>query len=266
MSALETETTAAGPVLVRQDGAEARITLNRPKQRNALSLEVMQEVTAAVRRIGTDAAVRVIVIEGAGPGFCSGHDLGEMVGRDVAYYQHVFDVCTEMMEAIHRVPQPVIARVHGIATAAGCQLVASCDLAVAAEEARFGTPGVKIGLFCSTPMVPLSRAVGRKRALEMLLTGTPIDAATALEWGLVNRVVPADALDDTVAELVDAIARSSSLTVAIGKEAFYKQVELDEPRAYDLTKTVMAMNMLAADAQEGICAFLEKREPTWTGR
>jgi enoyl-CoA hydratase/carnithine racemase len=264
MSALET--TAAAPVLVRQDGAEARITLNRPKQRNALSLEVMEEVTSAVERIARDASVRAIVIEGAGPAFCAGHDLNEMVGRDIAFYQHVFDVCTEMMEALHRAPQPVIARVHGIATAAGCQLVAACDLAVAVEEARFGTPGVKIGLFCSTPMVPLSRAVGRKRALEMLLTGTPIDAETALEWGLVNRVVPADALDDAVAGLVDAVARSSSLTVAIGKEAFYKQIELDEPRAYDLTKTVMAMNMLAADAQEGICAFLEKRDPTWTGR
>jgi enoyl-CoA hydratase/carnithine racemase len=160
----------------------------------------------------------------------------------------------------------VIARVHGIATAAGCQLVAACDLAVAAEEARFATPGVRIGLFCSTPMVPLSRAVGRKRALEMLLTGTPIDAATALDWGLVNRVVPADVLDETVDGLVASIAGSSSLTVGIGKEAFYAQIDLDEPRAYDLTKTVMSMNMLAADAQEGICAFLEKRDPTWTGR
>jgi enoyl-CoA hydratase/carnithine racemase len=267
MSVLETtDTASAGPVLVRQDGPAARITLNRPAQRNALSLELMGEVTATLDRLGRDAAVRAIVIEGAGPGFCAGHDLGEMVGRDLAFYQHVFDVCTEMMEAIHRVPQPVIARVHGIATAAGCQLVAACDLAVAAEEARFATPGVKIGLFCSTPMVPLSRAIGRKRALEMLLTGTPIDAPTALDWGLVNRVVPAAALDESVRELVDAIARSSSLTVGIGKEAFYKQIDLDEPRAYDLTKTVMSMNMLSADAQEGICAFLEKREPTWTGK
>jgi enoyl-CoA hydratase/carnithine racemase len=171
-----------------------------------------------------------------------------------------------MMDAIHDVPQPVIARVHGMATAAGCQLVAACDLAVAAEEARFATPGVRIGLFCSTPMVPLSRAVGRKRALEMLLTGTPIDASTALDWGLVNRVVPAGALDETVDGLVASIAGSSSLTVGIGKEAFYAQIDLDEPRAYDLAKTVMSMNMLAADAQEGICAFLEKRDPTWTGR
>jgi enoyl-CoA hydratase/carnithine racemase len=265
MSALET-TTDTATVLVRQDGPAARITLNRPAQRNALSLELMHELTATLDRLGEDRSVRVIVIEGAGPAFCAGHDLSEMVGQDLAFYQRVFDVCTEMMAAVHRVPQPVIARVHGIATAAGCQLVATCDLAVASEEARFATPGVKIGLFCSTPMVPLSRAIGRKRALQMLLTGTPIDAATAVEWGLVNRVVPAAALDDSVAELVDAIAQSSSLTVAIGKEAFYQQVDLDEPRAYDLTKTVMSMNMLAADAQEGICAFLEKREPTWTGR
>jgi enoyl-CoA hydratase/carnithine racemase len=267
MSVLETtDTAAAGPVLVRQDGPAAHITLNRPAQRNALSLEVMREVTAALDRLGEDRSVRVIVIEGSGPAFCAGHDLGEMVGKDLAFYQHVFDVCTEMMEAIHRVPQPVIARVHAIATAAGCQLVAACDLVVAAEGARFATPGVKIGLFCSTPMVPLSRAIGRKRALEMLLTGTPIDAPTALEWGLVNRVVPAEALDETIGALVDSIAGSSSLTVAIGKEAFYQQIDLDEPRAYDLTKTVMSMNMLAADAQEGICAFLEKREPNWTGR
>jgi enoyl-CoA hydratase/carnithine racemase len=267
MSVLETtDTASADPVLVRRDGPAARITLNRPAQRNALSLELMREVTAALRELAADTDVRAIVIDGAGPAFCAGHDLGEMVGRDLAYYQHIFDVCTEMMDAVHHAPQPVIARVHGIATAAGCQLVAACDLAIAAAEARFATPGVKIGLFCSTPMVPLSRAIGRKRALEMLLTGAPIDAATALEWGLVNRVVAADELDGTVAEIVAAIAQSSGLTVGIGKRAFYDQIDLDESRAYDLTKTVMSMNMLAADAQEGICAFLEKREPTWTGR
>ena len=169
------------------------------------------------------------------------------------------------MECIHRLPQPVIAKVGGVATAAGCQLVAACDLAVAAEGAKFATPGVKIGLFCSTPMVPVSRAIGRKRALEMLLTGRPVDAATALEWGLVNRVVPEDALDSEVAELVEAIARSSPLTVGIGKEAFYSQIELDEHRAYDLTKAVMTMNARADDAQEGMCAFLEKRPPEWRG-
>src|SRR3954449_9346287 len=267
MSALETpsDTAAAGPVLVRRDGPAARITLNRPAQRNALSLELMRDVTAALRELAGDAGVRAIVIEGAGPAFCAGHDLGEMVGGDLPFYQHVFDVCTEMMDAVHRAPQPVIARVYGIATAAGCQLVAACDLAVAAAEARFATPGVKIGLFCSTPMVPLSRAIGRKRALEMLLTGRPIDAATAVDWGLVNRAVPAAELDATIDELVAAIAQSSPLTVGIGKEAFYAQIELDEHRAYDLTKAVMAMNARADDAQEGICAFLEKRPPEWRG-
>src|SRR3954451_9020156 len=264
MSALSTpDTASAGPVLVRRDGPAARITLNRPAQRNALSLELMREVTAALGELGGDASVRVIAIDGAGPAFCAGHDLGEMVGRDLAFYQQVFDVCTEMMEALHRVPQPVIARVHGIATAAGCQLVAACDLAVAADDARFATPGVKIGLFCSTPMVPLSRAIGRKRALEMLLTGRPIDASTALEWGLVNRVVPAERVESEVVALVEAIAGSRPLTVGIGKEAFYSQIELDEHRAYDLTKAVMAMTARADDAQEGMCAFLEKRAPEW---
>jgi enoyl-CoA hydratase/carnithine racemase len=171
-----------------------------------------------------------------------------------------------MMEAIHRVPQPVIAKVHGVATAAGCQLVAACDLAVAAESARFATPGVKIGLFCSTPMVPVSRAVGRKRAMEMLLTGEPIDAPTACDWGLVNRVVPDGELESAVAELVEKIARTSPLTLGIGKEAFYAQVDLDEHGAYELTKSVMIANALAEDAQEGIGAFLEKRMPSWKGR
>src|SRR3954454_16940838 len=207
MSVLETiDTASARPVLVRRDGPAARITLNRPAQRNALSLELMREATAALMELGGDAEVRAIVIEGAGPAFCAGHDLGEMVGRDLGYYQHVFDVCTEMMDAVHRAPQPVIARVHGIATAAGCQLVAACDLAVASSEARFATPGVKIGLFCSTPMVEVSRAVGRKRAMELLLTGTPIDAPTAAEWGLVNRVVAPTDLDAVTAELAQGIA------------------------------------------------------------
>jgi enoyl-CoA hydratase/carnithine racemase len=246
------------------DGA-AWVKLDRPEKRNALSLELMDELTAVLRTLGARADVRAIVIEGSGAAFSAGHDLSEMVGRDLPFYQRLFDSCTELMETIHRVPQPVIAKVHGIATAAGCQLVAACDLAVAAEDARFATPGVKIGLFCSTPMVPLSRAIGRKRALEMLLTGEPISASTALEWGLVNHVAPASQLDAAVDELVAAISRSSPLTVAIGKEAFYEQVELDEHRAYDLTKSVMAMNSMAADAQEGICAFLDKRPPTWTG-
>ena len=252
-------------LLVEEESPAARITLNRPDKRNALSLELMEEVIAALEALGDSPDVRAIVVEGAGPAFSAGHDLGEMVGRERAFYDRLFDVCTVLMETIHRVPQPVIAKVHGIATAAGCQLVAACDLAVAAEGTRFATPGVKIGLFCSTPMVPVSRAVGRKRALELLLTGEPIDAATALEWGLVNRVVPAEQLEETVSELVAKIARSSPLTVGIGKEAFYAQIDLDEHGAYDLTKGVMTSNSLAADAQEGMSAFLEKREPSWKG-
>jgi enoyl-CoA hydratase/carnithine racemase len=261
----EDDAKATEPVRVREAAEVATVTLNRPEKRNALSLEMMEELTAVLGQLGSERHVRTIVLDALGPAFCAGHDLSEMVGRDLDFYQRLFDACTVLMETIHRVPQPVIARVHGIATAAGCQLVAACDLVVAAESARFATPGVRIGLFCSTPMVPLSRAIGRKRALEMLLTGEPIDAATALEWGLVNRVVPAEALDDAVAELAQAVARSSPLTVAIGKEAFYGQLELDEHRAYDLTKAVMAMNSLAGDAQEGICAFLDKRPPRWKG-
>ncbi|HEY7732372.1 MAG TPA: enoyl-CoA hydratase [Gaiellaceae bacterium] len=252
-------------ILVTDDPPAARVTLNRPEKRNALSLELMEEVVAALGALAERPDVRAIVIEGAGPAFSAGHDLAEMIGRDLAFYERLFDVCTVLMETIHKLPQPVIARVHGVATAAGCQLVAACDLAVASDEARFGTPGVKIGLFCSTPMVPLTRAIGRKRAMEMLLSGELVDAPTALDWGLVNRVVPAEQLDDAVAELVERIARSSPLVVGIGKEAFHAQVELDEHRAYDLTKAVMAMNALAGDAQEGMGAFLEKRPPTWRG-
>ena len=228
-------------VRVELDGAAATVTLDRPEKRNALSLALMEELIDALRRVSRTPGVRAIVLAGAGPAFSAGHDLGEMVGRDRAFYDRLFDVCTELMETIHRLPQPVIAKVHGIATAAGCQLVAACDLAVAAEGARFATPGVKIGLFCSTPMVP------------------------AAECGLVNRVVPAEQLDAAVQELVAAVARSSPLTVGIGKEAFYAQIELDEHGAYGLTKDVMSTNSLAADAQEGMCAFLEKRPPTWTG-
>jgi len=250
---------------VAEADGTARITLARPDKRNALSFELMTELIGVLKALGARSDIRAIVIEGSGVAFSAGHDLGEMVGRALPFYQSLFDRCTELMETIHRVPQPVIAKVHGIATAAGCQLVAACDLAVAAEDARFATPGVKIGLFCSTPMVPLSRAIGRKRALEMLLTGEPISAQAALEWGLVNRVVPASELDSEVESLVASIVRSSPLTLAIGKEAFYEQVELDEHRAYDLTKSVMTMNSMADDAQEGIGAFLEKRPPKWTG-
>jgi enoyl-CoA hydratase/carnithine racemase len=250
-------------LIVAADERAARITLNRPEKRNALSLELMEELIAALREASAHAATRAIVLEGAGPAFSAGHDLSEMIGRDEAFYRELFGVCTVLMETIHQLPQPVIAKVHGIATAAGCQLVAASDLAVAADGTRFGTPGVKIGLFCSTPMVPVSRAVGRKRAMQLLLTGETIDAETALDWGLVNRVVPAPELDGAVAELVGAIARSSASTITIGKRAFYAQVDQAEHDAYEQCKIVMAENALDRDAQEGISAFLQKRAPHW---
>ncbi len=253
-------------LLVSAAGPAARVTLNRPDKRNALSLELMQELTDALRATSAQPETRAIVIDANGPAFSAGHDLSEMIGREEAFLDELFATCTVMMETIHALPQPVIAQVHGIATAAGCQLVAACDLAVAAEGTRFATPGVKIGLFCSTPMVPVSRAVGRKRAMQMLLTGEPIDAATALDWGLVNQVVPADQLEAAVERLTEAIARSSAYTVAIGKHAFYDQIDRAEQDAYEHTKGVMRENALAADAQEGMTAFLEKRAPRWSGR
>ena len=252
-------------LLVTEEGSVARIVLNRPEKRNALSLELMEEMIGALRDASAQRDTRAIVIEGAGPAFSAGHDLSEMIGRQREFLAHLFDRCSAMMETIHEVPQPVIAKVHGIATAAGCQLVAACDLAVAAEGTRFATPGVKIGLFCSTPMVPVSRAVGRKRAMQMLLTGEPIDAATALEWGLVNRVVPREELEPAVLELVQAIARSSAYTVATGKNAFYSQIDRTEDEAYEHCELVMTENALAHDAQEGMTAFLEKRSPVWRG-
>ncbi|MBV9918563.1 MAG: enoyl-CoA hydratase [Solirubrobacterales bacterium] len=258
--------TAYRNLLVRTDGSATRITLDRPERRNALSLELMGELTQALRDCADQVSQRVVVIEGAGPAFSAGHDLAEMIGREESFLRELFETCTAMMETIHELPQPVIAKVHGIATAAGCQLVAACDLAVAADSARFATPGVKIGLFCSTPMVPVSRAVGRKRAMEMLLTGEPIDARTALDWGLVNRVVPADELDAAVSGLVATISRSSSYTVATGKRAFYDQVDRPERGAYEHCTAVMTDNALAADAQEGMSAFLDKRPPRWHGR
>jgi enoyl-CoA hydratase/carnithine racemase len=252
-------------LLVSVGDAAARIVLNRPEKRNALSLELMQEMVSALHEASAHVATRAIVIEGAGPAFSAGHDLSEMVGREEAFLADLFQMCTVMMQTIHELPQPVIAKVHGIATAAGCQLVAACDLAVAAQGTRFATPGVKIGLFCSTPMVPVSRAVGRKRAMEMLLTGQPIDAETARDWGLVNRVVAPEELQSAVDELVDAIARSSGYTVATGKRAFYAQVDRPEGEAYDHCKVVMTENALAPDAQEGMRAFLDKRAPVWRG-
>ncbi|MGH9666678.1 MAG: enoyl-CoA hydratase-related protein, partial [Bryobacteraceae bacterium] len=213
-----------------------------------------------------DRGIRAVILGAAGKVFSSGHDLSEMIGRTAADYRLLFDVCTQLMMKIQAIPQPVIAQVQGIATAAGCQLVATCDLAVASEEAQFATPGVRIGLFCTTPMVALTRAVGRKRAMEMLLTGRMIDAHMAADWGLVNRVVPARDLAVETQRLACQIAESSGFTIGLGKQAFYSQIDLDQPKAYAYAKEVMSMNALADDAQEGMSAFLEKRAACWSGR
>ncbi|HXH86050.1 MAG TPA: enoyl-CoA hydratase [Nitrospira sp.] len=248
------------------DGEVAIVTLNRPSRRNALSLELMLELIDCLRGIERDRSIRAVVLAAEGKVFSSGHDLSEMTGRDINDYRRTFDVCAELMTLIQSLPQPVIAQVQGMATAAGCQLVATCDLGVASDQASFATPGVKIGLFCTTPMVAVTRAIGRKRALQMLLTGDPIDAATAADWGLINMVVPAEELESATRKLASKIASASSLTVALGKEAFYAQIDLDQPKAYAYAKEVMSMNAMAADAQEGISAFLGKRQPCWTGR
>ena len=253
------------PILLEGlDGGVLRLTLSRPAARNALSVGLMTALGRALDRAATDKACRVVVIAGAGPAFCAGHDLRELRADDSREaYERVFAQCSELMLQIVRLPKPVIAEVHGIATAAGCQLVATCDLAVAAEDARFATPGVNIGLFCSTPMVALSRAVGRKAAMEMLLTGDLIDAATAKSLGLVNRVVPQAELTSATMALARGIAAKSAFTVAIGKEAFYAQAELPLADAYRYAAEVMTRNMLARDAAEGIDAFLKKRPPVW---
>ncbi len=252
-------------LLVERDGAIAILRLNRPSRRNALSLNLLRELTAALSGIGRDSAVRAVILASSGKVFSSGHDLGEMTGRNVTEYREIFDVCSETMMLVQRIPQPVIAEVQGLATAAGCQLVASCDLAIASEDAGFATPGVKIGLFCTTPMVPLTRTIGRKRAMEMLLTGRVVDARTAADWGLVNRVVPAESLEAETRALANSIAEASSFTIGAGKQAFYAQADLEQNLAYAYAKDVMTMNALAADAQEGITAFLEKRAPVWRG-
>jgi enoyl-CoA hydratase/carnithine racemase len=256
------------PLLLRRDEADiAWLTLNRPAQRNALSVDLMAALQAALDAIAKEPATRVVVIAGAGPGFCAGHDLRELrADPSRQFYERTFRDCSRLMQTIVALPKPVIARVHGIATAAGCQLVATCDLAVAAETARFATPGVNIGLFCSTPMVALSRAIGRKAAMEMLLTGDLVAAARARELGLVNRVVPEAALDADVTALARQIASKSALTVKTGKEAFYRQAELPLSDAYAYASEVMTRNMLARDAGEGIDAFLQKRPPQWEDR
>jgi enoyl-CoA hydratase/carnithine racemase len=241
----------------------ASLTLNRPTKRNALSLELMRELTAALRTLEHADGVRAIVLKAQGSAFSSGHDLAEFPGRDLAFYRELFDACVVLMETIQSVPQPVIAQVHGIATAAGCQLVATCDLVVAAESATFATPGIKIGLFCSTPMVALSRAVPAKIAMQMLLTGDPITAQQALSAGLVNVVVPLEELESATADLAARVVRFSPYVTALGKQAFYRQRDLPQHEAYEFTKEVMSRNADAGAAREGIGAFLEKRTPNW---
>jgi len=266
MSAL-TETDDAQEVLMRRDdGPIASLCLNRPKAYNALSIELMESLIEALDGIARDGDVKAVIVAGSGRGFCAGHDLKELranPGRP--FYEKTFQTCATLMLAITRLPQPVIAQVHGIATAAGCQLVASCDLAVAAEGALFATPGVNIGLFCSTPMVALSRSVGRKQAMEMLLLGEMVQAEKAQALGLVNKVVPVDALARETTLMAEAIAAKSPHVLRIGKEAFYRQIELGLDEAYAYTAEVMTENMLARDAEEGIDAFIEKRAPRWKG-
>ena len=253
-------------ILIEREGPVAVLTLNRPAKRNALSLLLMNELITALEQAGKDRNVQAVILAAAGPVFSAGHDLSEMTCRPEAEYRELFEVCTKLMTTIQAIPQPVIAQVQGPATAAGCQLVATCDLAIAADTAWFATPGVKIGLFCSTPMVALTRAIGRKRAMRMLLTGSPVNAATAAEWGLINEAVPASELKKRTRELAAAICEASSFTVALGKQTFYAQIDLDQAKAYEYAREVMTRNAIAEDAQEGIGAFLEKRAASWKGR
>jgi len=253
-------------ILVDSRDEVGLITLNSPQTLNALSSIMIMELIAALEGFGSDASVKVIVIKANGKHFCSGHNLNEMINGSMSEYQEIFRQCNRMMLLIHQIPQIVIAQVHGVATAAGCQLAATCDMVVAADNARFCTPGVKIGLFCTTPMVALTRAVGRKFAMEMLVTGRLVPAEEAQRHGLVNRIVPEADLDQAAIDLALEVAEASPLVLAIGKRAFYDQIELDEPRASHYASNVISLNLMAEDAQEGIKAFLQKRKPTWKGR
>ncbi len=249
-------------ILVERSGDFATVTMNRPQRRNALSLGHMRELIAAFGDLGDSDALG-IVLAGNGPVFSAGHDFADVAGADLPTVRSLLQTCTELMTLMQQVPQPVVARVHGLATAAGCQLVASADLAVASEDAGFAAPGGKGGWFCHTPMVAVARNVGRKRAMELALSGDIIDARTALDWGLVNRVVPAAQLDDAVHDLLERVTRGSAQSKGIGKQAFYAQVDLDQPKAYAYAVEVMAATSQLPDAQEGIRAFLEKRKPRW---
>lgn len=252
-------------VLLARDGAVATLTLNDGERRNPLSLALMDELIRRLDAIDADEEIRAVILAARGPAFCAGHDLSEMVGRDGDFYERLFATCGALMMRIHRIRQPVVACVEGIATAAGCQLVSACDLAVASEAARFATPGVRIGLFCSTPLTEVARDVGRKRAMEMLLVGEPIDAATAREWGLVNHVVPPGELEGAAAALAARVADASAIALGIGKRAFYDSLGMTD-ELYAIASAAMCRNMAADDAQEGISAFLEKRAPTWSHR
>ena len=253
------------PLMLRNDtGGMTTLTLNRPKQFNALSMDMLDALQAALDNIADDPSIRVVIIAANGKAFCPGHDLKEMLAnRTQEFVGSLFDKCCKVMMSITRLPQPVIARVHGIATAAGCQLVVACDLAVASTDARFATSGVNFGLFCATPGVAVSRNVTRKQALEMLMTGEFIDAATALQWGLVNRIAPPDQLDNAVRELADLLLSKPSAVLAAGKKFFYRQIEMDMEPAYKLASQVITDNMLGPDALEGVGAFIEKRKPKW---
>jgi enoyl-CoA hydratase/carnithine racemase len=256
---------SSSTLLVETHGEVVHLVLNRPDKRNALSLALLRELDSALTRLADDNSTRVVVVAARGSVFCAGHDLSEMIGCTSDAYRELFTLCSKVMLQFRRLPQPVIARVHGVATAAGCQLVAACDLVVASENATFATPGVKIGLFCTTPMVPLVRAIPAKPALEMLLTGQPITAQRAYELGLVNCVTPAENLDIAVAQYVNAILASSPLTIRTGKAAFYEQFALAEGAAYDRATDVMVENAAFGDAQEGMTAFLQKRPAHWRG-
>lgn len=253
------------PVLFEKDGPVGWLTLNRPEKRNALSFEVMSDLQNQLNELAKDQDIRVVVIKGNGPAFCAGHDMNEMAGThyDADHFRRLFSICARMMLSLHKLPQPVIAQVHGIATAAGCQLVAACDLAIAESGAQFSTPGVKIGLFCTTPSIPLVRVIGRRRAMEMLLTGRFVSAREAERFGLVNRIVALDQLSEETIKLAQEMAQYSRFTLASGKQAFYNQIDLDEPAAYNYATDAMAVNCLAPDAQEGMGAFLEKRQAVW---
>jgi enoyl-CoA hydratase/carnithine racemase len=264
----KTHSDAEDKVLLRHNARDiAWLTLNRPKAYNALSSDLMSELISSLNSIANERDIKVVVIKGAGKGFCAGHDLQEMkVNNNETFLENFFAQCCVLMQAIVNLPQPVIAQVHGTAAAAGCQLVASCDLAFADDNATFATPGVNIGLFCSTPMVAVSRKINRKKMMEMLLLGDKIDSKTAVEHGLINRRVPGKLLNEAVSEIANKIASKSPLTLKIGKEAFYKQLEMPLSEAYEYTSKVMIQNMQARDAEEGISAFIEKRLPVWTGK